>query len=139
MLLAGLFDEAPASATFIANSMRLRALRVELDLGLALGEVTLDEAADQLAEAVPMDRRTAWEEAAFFAGNPGQGLSYQTGKSQILDLLATCERAGAGFDLQRFHDRLWLEGNVPLALQRWELLGLPDHLAEADRLAANTG
>lgn len=140
MLLAGLFDGAPASAVFVANAMRLRALRVEVDIGLALGDLTLEQAADHLAEAVPMDRPTAWEEAVFFAGNPGQGLSYQIGKLQILDLLATASRhQGTRFDLQRFHDRLWREGNVPLTLQRWELLGLRDHLDEADRLASPRG
>ena len=139
MLLSGLFDNAPASAEFVANAMRLRALRVEVDIALALGDLTLDEVADELASAVPMDRQTAWEEAAFFAGNPGQGLSYQIGKLQILDLLAACQRQqGEGFDLQAFHDRLWREGNVPFALQRWELLGLLDHLNEAARLGAST-
>jgi hypothetical protein len=137
MLLSGLFDAAPTSALFVANAMRLRALRVEIDIALAEGELTLDQAADQLAEAVPMDRQTAWEEAAFFAGNPGQGLSYQVGKLQILDLLATCQRRhGSALDLRDFHDRLWLEGNVPLALQRWELLGDRGHLDEADRLGS---
>ncbi|MGW5684277.1 DUF885 family protein [Nonomuraea sp. NPDC003754] len=136
MLQSGLFDDAPHSAVFVANAMRLRALRVEVDIALALGDLTLDQAADVLAEAVPMDRATAWEEAVFFSGNPGQGLSYQIGKLQVLDLLATASRRrGEAFDLGAFHDRLWLEGNVPLALQRWELLGLTDHLEEADRLA----
>ncbi|NUR88764.1 MAG: DUF885 family protein, partial [Nonomuraea sp.] len=106
------------------------------DLGLALGDLTLDQAADLLAETVPMDRETAWHEAAFFAGNPGQGLSYLVGKLQITGLLADCVQAlGDAFDLRVFHDRLWLEGNVPLALQRWELLGLRDHLDAADALA----
>ncbi|MEU7894681.1 DUF885 family protein [Nonomuraea sp. NPDC049152] len=136
MLQSGLFDDAPHSAEFVANAMRLRALRVEVDLALALGDLTLDQAADVLAEAVPMDRATAWEEAVFFSGNPGQGLSYQIGKLQVLDLLATAtRRQGEAFDLGAFHDRLWLEGNVPFALQRWELFGLTDHLEEADRLA----
>jgi hypothetical protein len=136
MLQAGLFDDTPASAVFVANAMRLRALRVEVDIALALGDLTIEAAADQLADAVPMDRETAWEEAVFFAGNPGQGLSYQIGKLQINDLLATASRTlGDAFELRAFHDRLWLEGNVPLALQRWELLGLRDHLDEADRLA----
>jgi hypothetical protein len=140
MLLAGLFDDAPASAVFVANAMRLRALRVEVDLALALGELTIEQAADHLAEAVPMDRRTAWEEAVFFAGHPGQALSYQIGKLQIMDLLATAtRRLGDRFDLQEFHDRLWREGNVPLSLQRWELLGLRDHVDEADRLAEQVG
>lgn len=136
MLHAGLFDDAPASAIFVANAMRLRALRVEVDIALALGELSIDEAADRLAVAVPMDRETAWDEAVFFAGNPAQALSYQIGKLQIQDLLSTAVRElGDEFDLQSFHDRLWREGNVPLSLQRWELLGLRDHLDEADRLA----
>ncbi|MEV6555688.1 DUF885 family protein [Nocardia sp. NPDC051756] len=136
MLHAGLFDDAPASALFVASAMRLRALRVEVDLGLALGELSIEEATDRLAIAVPMDRETAWDEAVFFAGNPGQALSYQIGKLQIQDLLSTAVRElGEEFELKQFHDRLWREGNVPLALQRWELLGLRDHLDEADRLA----
>lgn len=139
MLHSGLFDGAPASAEFVANAMRLRALRVEVDVALALGELTLDEVADRLAALVPMDRQTAWEEAAFFTGNPGQALSYQIGKLQIHDLLAAAQhRDGDAFDLMAFHDRLWREGNVPLALQRWELLGDRAHVDEADALADGT-
>jgi hypothetical protein len=136
MFLSGLYDDAPASAAFVANAMRLRSLRVEIDIALALGDLDIEAAAGLLAEAVPMDRQTAWEEAVFFSGNPGQGMSFQVGKLQILDLLTTAIRQqGDAFDLQAFHDRLWVEGNVPLALQRFELLGLRDHLDEADRLA----
>ncbi|MFC4056158.1 DUF885 family protein [Actinomadura syzygii] len=135
MLLSGLFADSPASAVFMANSMRLRALRVETDLGLAAGDLTLGEAADLLVTMVPLDGETAWQEAVFFAGNPGQGLSYQIGKLQILDLLSASERELDDFDLQAFHERLWREGNIPIALQRWEFLGLRDHLDEADRLA----
>ncbi|HEX4818106.1 MAG TPA: DUF885 family protein [Nonomuraea sp.] len=136
MLTSGLFDDAPASIAFIANAQRLRALRVEIDIGLALGDLTLDQAADRLADAVPMDRQTAWQGAAFFAGNPGQGLSYQIGKLQITELLADSVRdLGDAFDLRAFHDRLWREGNVPLVLQRWELLGRRGRLDDADRLA----
>ncbi|MFF3222518.1 DUF885 family protein [Nocardia suismassiliense] len=136
MLHAGLFDDAPASAIFVASAMRLRALRVEVDIELALGHLSIDEATDRLALAVPMDRETAWDEAVFFASNPGQALSYQIGKLQIQDLLSTAVRElGDKFGLQEFHDRLWREGNVPLALQRWEFLGLRDHLDEVDRLA----
>lgn len=131
LLTAGLFADAPASAAVIANFLRLRALRAELDISLASGRVTIEEAADRLARDVPMDRETAWEEAVMFAGNPGQGLSYLVGKMQILDLLA----AGGGRDgLRAFHDRLWRDGNVPLALFRWEHLGRDDQVAAADQL-----
>ncbi|MDT0477792.1 DUF885 family protein [Streptomyces sp. DSM 41014] len=138
MLQAELFDDSPASALFVVNAMRLRALRVEVDLGLALGELSLEQAAARLTEYVPMDPGTAWEEAAFFAGHPGQGLSYLTGKIQIHALLAdTAQRQGDSFRIDSFMGRLWREGNVPFALQRWELLGDRDHVDAARRLGGD--
>jgi uncharacterized protein (DUF885 family) len=72
-----------------------------------------------------MDSHTAHAEAAFFASYPGQAISYQIGKTQIMNFLAEARRRqGDKFDLQAFHDFLWLNGNVPITLQRWELLGL---------------
>jgi hypothetical protein len=133
MLQAGLFDDNPASVRSIANMLRLRALRAEVDVALALGETTVDEATEWLAKAVPLDHETAREEAVFFAGNPGQAMSYLIGKLQILDMLSVAAQRD-GFDLQAFHDRLWREGNVPLSLQRWEALGLRDHLDRAEGL-----
>jgi Bacterial protein of unknown function (DUF885) len=124
MLQAGLFDDRPRTRATIANFMRLRALRVEVDVKLALGQFTLQQAAEYLEHTVPMDAATALEEAASFAATPGQAISYQIGKTQILNLLADVRRReGADFSLQRFHDRLWREGNVPIALTRYEWLG----------------
>ena len=61
-----------------------------------------------------------------FASIPGQAISYQVGKSQILQMLARARaRQGADFDLKRFHDFVWTNGNVPIALQQWELLNDP--------------
>jgi uncharacterized protein (DUF885 family) len=135
MLAFGLFDDAPARAEFIVNCQRLRGLRAAIDIGLALGDYTVEQTAERLADAVRMDLGTAWQEAAFFASNPGQGLSYQIGKLQILELLADRARdQGDSFDLQEYHDRLSREGNLPLVLQRWELLGRRDQLDAADRL-----
>jgi hypothetical protein len=138
MLVSGLFDGAPHSALAIASFLRLRALRVEVDVALALGEFDVDAAGRYLEDAVPMDAATAREEAVFFAGNPGQGMSYLVGKRQVLALLADAARRD-GFALDAFHDRLWREGNVPLALQHWELLGSRDDLDRADDLAETEG
>jgi hypothetical protein len=138
MLASGLFDDAPRTREVMYNFMRLRALRVEVDVRLALGELDLDTAGDYLRRVVPMDEETAREEAAMFAAFPGLAFTYQVGKSQILRLLADCVRAGAGgneFDLQRFHDRLWREGNVPISLQRWELLDDDGDLRRVAELA----
>jgi uncharacterized protein (DUF885 family) len=109
---------------------------VVVDVQLALGELDIDGAATVLETAVPMDRATARAEAAFFAACPGQAMTYQIGKTQILGLLAdTVLAQGEAFDLQAFHDRLWREGNVPIALQRFELLGDRSDLDRIDMLA----
>ncbi|SDO84438.1 Uncharacterized conserved protein, DUF885 familyt [Nakamurella panacisegetis] len=139
MLAAGLFDDAPDTREIIYNFMRLRALRVKVDVGLATGQLGIDSAAEYLASEVPMDMGTAREEAAAFAEGPGQAISYQIGKSQIFALIADAVRLG-GRDtaLQPIHDFLWLNGNVPIALSRWELLGLTDELAAVDVAAPPT-
>src|ERR1051326_6748345 len=124
LLQAGLFDDMPHSREIIYNLMRLRAVRVLVDVRLALGELTVESAAQELASRVPMDTATAYEEASFFASSPGQAISYQVGKTQILGFLSDArQQLGSGFNLRAFHDALWLNGNVPIALQRWELLG----------------
>jgi uncharacterized protein (DUF885 family) len=133
MLQAGLFDDSPRTREIIYNFMRLRALRVEVDVKLALGSFTITQAANYLAQRVPMDKKTAEGEAALFATDPGQAISYQIGKSQILHFLADAKLAqGDKFSLRAFHDFLWRNGNVPIALQRWEYLGEDDDLQAID-------
>jgi len=133
MLVSGLFDDAPHTRATICNFMRLRALRVSVDVGLATGRLSIDNAAAELESRVPMDRATAIEEAALFAETPGLALSYQVGKTQLIALIADAVRMrGADLDLQALHDYVWVNGNVPIALLRWELLGLTDELAALD-------
>ncbi len=133
MLVSGLLDNAPHTRAAICNFMRLRALRVTVDLGLATGAMSIGSAAAELETRVPMDTATARDEAAFFAESPGQALSYQVGKTQLIALIADAVRArGAGLDLKSLHDQVWINGNVPIALLRWELLGLTDELHAID-------
>ncbi len=124
MLQAGLFDDSPHTREIIYNFMRLRALRVEVDVKLALGKFTLDQAAKYLQEKVPMDSDTARQEAIAFSTGPGQAITYQIGKLQILKFLAEARmQQGDKFNLRTFHDFVWKNGNVPIALQQWEYLG----------------
>jgi hypothetical protein len=121
MLRAGLFDDSPRTREIIFNFMRLRALRVEVDVKLALGEFTVELGASYLEKMVPMDSRTALSEAAFFATQPGLAIAYQTGKLQITDFLAEARRrSGEKFDLKAIQDFIWSNGNVPITLQRME-------------------
>ena len=124
MLQSGLFDDSPHTREIIYNFMRLRALRVEVDVKLALGEFTLEQAAKYLQEKVPMDADTARQEAIAFSTGPGQAITYQIGKLQIVQFLADARmQQGDKFNLRAFHDFVWKNGNVPISLQRWEFLG----------------
>ena len=135
LLQAGLFDFSPKSREIIYSYARLRALRVEVDIRLAVGDFTIEEAGEYLARTVPMDRGTATEEAVFFAFNPGQAITYQVGKLQILRFLADAKLdQGVEFSLREFHDFLMANGNVPIALQRWEYLGQKEAVYRLDAL-----
>jgi hypothetical protein len=123
MLQVGLFDDSRHTREIIYNFMRLRALRVEVDVKLALGEFTLEQAAKYLQEKVPMDEQTARQEAITFSTGPGQAITYQIGKLQIVKFLAQARmQQGEKFNLRAFHDFVWKNGNVPIELQRCEYL-----------------
>jgi uncharacterized protein (DUF885 family) len=130
MLQFGFFDDKPKLREIMYNFMRLRALRVEVDVKLAIGKFTIDQAADYLEKVVPVDRATARQEAVFFASSPGQAITYQIGKLQIMKFLADARlNQKEEFELRAFHDYLWLNGNAPISLLRWEYLGLNDEIA----------
>src|SRR5258708_35997279 len=105
MVQGGDFDDRPRTRESRANFQRLRALRVEADIKLASGQCTIEQAAEYLEKRVPMDRETALQEAAFFASDPGQAISYLVGKLPIVTLLADARQLqGDKFDLRGFHD-----------------------------------
>jgi uncharacterized protein (DUF885 family) len=134
MMQFGLFDDSPHTREVLYSFMKLRAVRVEVDVKLALGLFTIDDAAAYLQKVADLDPATAWQEATFFASAPGQAITYQIGKLQIISFLADARRIqGDEFNLRRFHDYIWKNGNVPIALLRWELLDLTD---EIERLAS---
>jgi hypothetical protein len=130
LLQLGLFDsDRPGTRETIYSFMRLRALRVNVDVNLALGNYTIEQAGEYLASTVPMDLPTAIDEAGFFAYNPGQAITYQIGKTQIIDLISDAKIVlGDKFDLKDYHDYMMINANVPIALQRWEYLGLKNEI-----------
>src|SRR5215510_5275102 len=139
MLQFGFFDDSPKLREIMYNFMRLRALRVEVDVKLATGLFTIDEAAERLEKIVPVDRGTARQEAVFFASSPGQAITYQIGKLQIIKFLADARlHQKEKFNLRAFHDYLWKNGNAPIALLRWEYLGLSDEVEILDRIESST-
>jgi uncharacterized protein (DUF885 family) len=136
MMQSGFFDRSPRSKEIIDKFMLLRAVGIELDLKLALGEFTIDQGAAFLVDRVGMGRDEAAGGVTMFALTPGVLAGYQTGKTDIVDFLSDAKlKQGNGFDLREFHDSLWRNGNVPLSLQRWEYLGLKDRLQRLDAFA----
>lgn len=123
MLAAGLFVESPHTQVVMYNFMKLRAMRVIVDVNLAIGEIDIATATSYLEKKVPMDNQTAHEEAVFFSSCPGQALTYQIGKTQILKMYSdSVSKFGTSFEIKSFHDYLWLNGNVPISLLRFEYL-----------------
>ncbi len=140
MLQFGLFDDSPRTREIMYSYLRLRALRVEVDVRLALGSFTIEQAAEYLEEIAEIDRATAWQEATFFASCPGQAITYQIGKLQIIKLLADARlKLGDKFNVRAFHDYVWKSGNVPISLQRWEYLGLDDEIKMIDEGSTDFG
>lgn len=130
MLQHGLLDDKPRTREIIYRFMRLRALRVDVDVKLARGDYTIEDAARYLAQTVPMDEGTARQEAADFAAGPGQAITYQIGKIEVVKLIADAKiQLKDAFHLRPVHDYIWLNGNVPIALLRWEYLGLRDEIS----------
>ncbi|WP_448811285.1 DUF885 family protein [Agromyces bauzanensis] len=127
MLTAGLFDEAPHSQAIVHNFVRLRALRVVVDVNLAAGAFSLHDAVDFFVRQVPMDVETATEETSYYVATPGLAMAYHVGKLEVqrlvTDAAVAAQLDGAEFSLREVHDFVWRNGNVPIALQRWELLG----------------
>jgi uncharacterized protein (DUF885 family) len=133
MMQFGLFDDSPHTREVMYSFMKLRAVRVEVDVKLALGLFTIDQAAAYLMKVADLDESTAPQEATFFASSPGQAITYQIGKLQLVRFLSDARQAqGDDFSLRAFHDFVWKNGNVPIALQRWELLGLTDEIEILD-------
>lgn len=129
LLQYGLFDDSPKTREIIYSFMRLRALRVDVDINLALGNYTIEDAGRYLAATVPMDFETALHEAGFFAYNPGQAITYQIGKIQLLKLVAEAKVILRNeFNLKNFHDYMLANGNIPIALMRFGYLGLKDEI-----------
>lgn len=135
VLQAGLYDDSPHTREIVYTQMALRALRQIADVKVALASFSIDDAAAFLEKTVPMDRETALAEAVEMSEWPGQKISYQTGKLQIEQLMADArKKQGDQFSVRKFHDYVWLNGNVPFVLQRWEYLGTDDQLLKVNDL-----
>ncbi len=123
----GLFDEMPSARPW--RALKLRALRVIVDIGIHTGSMTLAEARRYM-ESHYGGAPSPWigREVNRYAAEPTQAMSYLVGRHQVLTLREDWQRAigKEGFALKDFHDRFLAEGSIPIALIRQKMLSAHD-------------
>lgn len=135
LLDLGLYDDHPHSRETFYKWKRFRALRVVVDIKMALGLLTMDQAEEYLVENVPMDRASAREEVELYTQLPGLAAGYSYGRQQFIEFLGEARQIeGDGFDLRKFDDYVWSNGNLPVVLQRWDYLGKRDQIDALDQV-----
>lgn len=123
MVEEGLSEDPRVELTQLRDAL-FRTWRVDVDVRLHRGEWTVEESTERLVDAVGLDPATARAEVRRYAAWPTQASTYLVGRELLLDLRARVrERAGAGFELARFHDHLLSFGSLSPALTRRALLG----------------
>ncbi|MCC6809991.1 MAG: DUF885 domain-containing protein [Deltaproteobacteria bacterium] len=99
------------------NDALWRAVRIELDIGLSCGEITLEQAALRLVEEIGMHKDAALSEVRRYATMPGYNLCYAIGKHLIRELRKEAEKK-PGFSMAKFHALVMTNGQAPLVVAR---------------------
>jgi uncharacterized protein (DUF885 family) len=97
------------------QSAAFRAARLVVDTGLHSKKWTKDQAVNFMVEATGDTRDSIVTEVERYCVWPGQATSYMVGKTDIVRLREAAKTAlGAKFELKAFHDKVLLEGPMPL-------------------------
>lgn len=109
------FDNSPESKFEQTIGMIWRATRMILDIKLASGDISFDEAVNYLIEQTGMDRQVALIEVNEYAERPTYFLSYYLGKQMILKLKHDLiKQLGNSFNEKIFHNILLNAGSIPM-------------------------
>lgn len=132
LLRTGLYEGNPEGFAQVLRLMRYRAARIAVDVRLATGEWSFDQAVEYFMKEGGLDREAATGEAAGAAASPGQKMNYTVGKHQIQRLLGReRDRKGAAFSLRQFHDQLLSYGSLPLSIVEWLMMDDDSTLKQA--------
>jgi uncharacterized protein (DUF885 family) len=120
--LNGIRDRLRTMASTLVGSTTLKPH--ELNTATDRAAEALEKFQQQLKHKLPtLPQQTARQEAIAFSASPGGAMTYQIGKLQILKFLADARmQQGDKFNLRAFHDFVWKNGNLPIALQQSEYL-----------------
>lgn len=118
----GLYADDPAGDLGRLRAELHRAARLVVDTGLHAQRWTRAQGIDYLVAEAGLSRARATSETDRYLTWPGQALGYQLGLLEIRRLRAACaDRAGAAFDLRRFHVALLRDGSLPFEILRRRL------------------
>ncbi len=118
---AGFYSD-PRSRLLQLKDQLWRACRVIIDVGLHTKNMHYDEAVNLLVDCAKLQKIHAQKEVTRYTFTPTQPMSYLVGKRQILGLKKEFQRrAGANFELKKFHDWLLSFGSIPIDLIRRRL------------------
>ena len=133
----GLYGDDLDARLFTARWERVRGARAIVDVKLAAGEWTVDQAADFYEAQSGFTKAASRAAVNGIALEPGYVIAYTVGRLQLQTLLGEyLHRTGERGSLHDFHDRLLSYGSVPFAVVQAELLDDLDKPASAVRAAA---
>lgn len=94
-----------------------RAIRLVVDVGIHTKDMTEDQAIQYMMDHEAMTKPIATKEIERYMANPGQALSYMTGRLKILELRNRYEKElGSKFNIIKFHHELLSGGSMPLVI-----------------------
>jgi uncharacterized protein (DUF885 family) len=101
------------------NDMIWRAVRIIVDVKLARGEMSFEDAVKMLMQEARMSKEGAEAEVKRYTQTPGYALSYLLGKHLILNLKEELKRKmGDRFNEKFFHDTITTNGYLPISMLR---------------------
>lgn len=133
---AGLYDDNPRVREIVYIMIAQRAARGLGSLYAHANTMTMEEAGGIHSEYTPRGWMKTEKELLIFEQHlylrqPGYGTSYITGKYLVEQTLADYALKNEDdFEVMSFFDELNAIGNIPIALGRWEMTGMPFSLHE---------
>ncbi len=110
---------SPETRLLRLKDLLWRAARVIVDVGLATGSMTFEQAVRFLVDGPKLERPNAIAEVRRYTYDPLQPSSYALGREAILRLRDRAKREG--FGMRRFHDAILSAGSLPPRLLEAEV------------------
>ncbi len=108
-------DPSPEYRLKVLHDALWRAVRVYVDVELSTGMITFEEAVEKLVKDAYLPKEGAIGEVFRYTLSPGYQISYNYGKTKILELREKVKKLlGEKYSHKLFHKLLLEEGNLPI-------------------------